>query len=76
MPGSLCNGEPSQQPLLKESKAYCEGRAFHAGNGIANPITGNPFPDGLPTDQAAWDKGWQDRQDSVAGTGGCCQSEA
>ena len=42
------------------SKAFCEARKFHGGDGITNPITGNPYTD--PALEAAWDAGWTSRE--------------
>jgi hypothetical protein len=63
--------------LVQESRAYCEGRAYHGGDPVANPIEDVPYSKtGRPTEATAWEKGWQDREDATAGLGGCCQSEA
>lgn len=61
MAGKLCSGQSQNNGhIVKDSKAYCEGRFFRGrGTGAAFPITGNPHP--ASTDAAdAWDRGWTD----------------
>lgn len=77
MPGSLCNGVPTDQPMKHESNAYCRGVAYRAGGtAAARPKTDNPFDEtGRPVDHASWDRGW-DLADAAAGgtldDPGCC----
>ena len=53
MPGSLCHGEPTDGQVLRQSKAYCEGRsAAVAGTLKAN----NPFTAGT-VEATRWDAG-------------------
>ena len=53
MPGKLCNGTPTDQPYISNSRAYCEGRAAAVAGAL---ITTNPHA--LEPDKSFWDDGW------------------
>ena len=49
----LCNGVPTDQPTLRESRAYCEGREAAAQGAL---IGTNPHP-ASDRDHVLWDSG-------------------
>lgn len=53
MPGKRCNGVATEDPTIRESSAYCEGR-LAATNGAA--LGTNPHPTGT-RDNAMWASG-------------------
>ncbi len=77
MPGKFCNGVPTDQPMVPESRAFCEGMLYRTtGSAIAAPITDNPYSTtSRPVEKAAWDNGWN-AADSYSGgpivDAGCC----
>ena len=76
MPGSFCNGVTTDQPMVPESRAYCEGMHYRTtGGALAVPITDNPYSStSRPVEKDAWDRGWT-YADGAGGTitdGGCC----
>jgi len=72
MAGQIYSGDNGRYPKIKDARAFCAGRKHHAGDGVANPITENPF-DGDGTDEeTAWDLGWTAR-DNGDGKGNCAE---
>ena len=68
MSGKLCNGTGTDQPYLRESKGYCEGRAAAAAGVLkaANPAAAG-------RDEDMWDAGWDSwTDDPGAVTQDCC----
>ena len=53
MPGKFCNGVPADQPYVRESRAYCEGREAAYGGAV---LGDNPHPVGT-RDHDLWDSG-------------------
>ena len=53
MPGSLCNGTATDAPLVRESRAYCEGReaAYGGAADTTNPHSADT------RDNALWASG-------------------
>jgi hypothetical protein len=69
---NICNGT-NDVPKLRESKAYCEGRAANAAGAL---LATNPHPT-WSTDHTAWDLGhasWE--LDPAAGPGQDCCADA
>lgn len=65
MPGKLVDGS-GDNPQIRETKAFCEGRAARAASATpANPHTGS---DGAAA--AAWDRGVSSKE--AAEADGCC----
>jgi hypothetical protein len=59
MSGKLCDGLPDNAPYLRDSKAFCEGRAAAAAGALVDI---NPHPDGSQA-AVAWSSGhatWAD----------------
>lgn len=69
MPGKLCNGT-NNTVCIRESKAYCEGRAAAAAGVL---VGSNPFAAGTDN-YVNWDNGWDSwAADPAAGPGqDCC----
>ena len=66
MPGVFCNGKPTDQPYVIESRAFCRGMAYRqGGTGAARPITDNPFPTWDTVARASWDRGWTVANDNA-----------
>ena len=64
MAGKLCSGVATDQPTLRESRAYAEGRAAAIAGGL---VTDNP-EDGLGSPaEAAWDRGFASEAEDPAG---------
>lgn len=59
-------------PRIKEAKAFCEARLYHAGDGVSNPVTGNPYDGDGTAEETAWDAGWQARENGDA-KGSCAE---
>ena len=81
MPGTLCNGQPTQQPYINRSRAYCQGQQYRlSGTAAARPKTNNPYGADQEVAKVDWDKGWDD-MDAAGGTTltravtGCCPGE-
>lgn len=53
MAGKVCKGDTTN-PKLKESRAYCEGRAAAVAGAL---ISTNPHADTASADHVAWDAG-------------------
>ncbi len=67
-----CDGT-IEVPKLRESKAYCEGRAAAAAGALVGT---NPFPATTP-DNLAWDRGWDSwGADPSTGPGQDCCADA
>ena len=54
MAGKICKGDTTN-PKIRESRAYCEGRAAATGGALK---TTNPHADTASDDHVAWDSGW------------------
>ena len=64
MPGKICDGS-TNNPKIKESRAFCDGRAARAAS--ATPT--NPHTAGTP-EAEAWDRGVASKV--AAEPDGCC----
>ena len=71
-----CDGS-TNNPKLKESKAYCEGMLYRTtGTLLVSPKANNPHLAGTP-EADAWDRGWDAAETASGGTitaaiAGCC----
>lgn len=74
MSGKMCTGDQKNNAaLLKDSRAYCEGRDAAAAGEL---ITANPQPLGSEA-RAAWTAGWTSwNTDPATGPGqDCCSAK-
>jgi hypothetical protein len=65
MPGKLCNGSSTSTPTIRDSRAFCEGRAARAAE--VSPT--NPYTSGT-AEYAAWALGVTSKASSDPD--GCC----
>ena len=68
MPGTICNGVPTDLPHLRETKAFCEGLRTATTGGL---IDANPHP-ANSDDAANWARGFNAYNGGVGSASQVC----